>query len=94
MNKIVGQLYHCNTDDFLFLNVTFIQMTETSPRKKAMKFKKEDPHLVFPYSSVTSNIDHIKDIEIGHVDQSKFLKRVEQLSSYRHMESIINSSIH
>lgn len=56
-----------------------------------MKFKKQDTHSVFPPSSVTSNI---RDTKIGHVDLSKFLKRIERSSYYHQMESIIDSGIH
>lgn len=59
-----------------------------------MKFKKQNRHPIFPPSSIMSNIDHIRDTEIGHVDLSQFLKRVEQPSSYNKIESIIDSSIH
>lgn len=43
-------------------------MIEVSPNKRGMKFKKQDLHPIFPSSLVTSNIDHTRDTEIGHVD--------------------------
>lgn len=82
MNKKVDQMYHYITGECLFLNVIIIQMTEASPNKKTMKFKKQDPHPVFPPSLVTFNIDHIRDTEIDHVDLSEFLNRIEQSSFY------------
>lgn len=75
------------------LNVIIVSMTEVSPNKRRMKFKKQDPHPIFP-SSVHLNVDHIRDIEIGHVDLAEFLKRIEKPPSYHDMEVVINSGIH
>lgn len=58
-------------------SVITIQTMKPSPSKKAMKFKIQDPHPIFLPSSVSSNIDHIRDTKIGHVDLVEFLKRVE-----------------
>lgn len=78
----------------LYYNVFLVQMTKPSPSKKAMKFKKQDLHPVFPPSLVPSNFDHIRETEIGHVDLVEFLKRIEKPPSNYKMEPTINSSIH
>lgn len=57
-------------------------MVEPSPSKKVMKFRKQDPHPVFSPFLVSSNIDHIRDTEIGHVDLAEFLKRVEKATTF------------
>lgn len=69
-------------------------MMDPSPSKRVMKFKKQDPPLVFPSSSMSSNIDKIKDIEIGHVDLDEYLKRVKEILVSYKMETTINSGIH
>lgn len=69
-------------------------MTEVCPNKREMKFKKQDLHSVFPSSSVTSNIDHIRDTKIGHVNLEEFLKRIKKPPSQLDMEAVINSGIH
>lgn len=57
-------------------------------------FFQQEIYPIFPPLSVSSNIDNIRDTEIGHVDLEDFLKRVrESLVSYL-MEPIINSEIH
>lgn len=58
-----------------------------------MKFKKQDHHLIFP-PSVSSNIDHIRDTEMGHIDLAEFIKRIEKPPSCHDMEFVINNGIH
>lgn len=58
-----------------------------------MKFKKWDPRLVFPPSLASSNIDKIRDTDIGHMDLEEYLKRVKDPPKYYKMETTINSSI-
>lgn len=80
--------------NFSILQCNCFQMSDPSPTKITTKLKKQQLHPVFPPSSLSSNIDNIKDTEIGHVDLEEFLERVrESLVSYK-MEPIINSGIH
>lgn len=94
MNKMIDQMYHCKANNFHFLSVIIVQMIYSFSSKRAMKFKKQNPHLVFLPSSVTSNIHHIRDTKKGHVDLSEFLKRVGQPSYYCKLEFITKNSIH
>lgn len=78
----------------LYYSSILVQMTKPSLNKKTMEYNKKDPYLVFPPSSISSNFDNIRDTEIGHVDLTKFLKRIEQPPFNYKMEPTINNDIH
>jgi hypothetical protein len=64
-----------------------------SPSNKKMKYKFDKYQNEISPSHVVSNIDEIKDTEIGHVDMSEFLERAESSTSHD-MQLLLRSHIH
>lgn len=70
-------------------------MTEepASPSKKRMKYKYDKYQNEISPSQVSSSIDEINDTEIGHVNMSEFLERIEESTDHG-MQLLFNSHIH
>lgn len=63
----------------------------TSSKRGSMKYKYQD---TFSPTMISSKIDEIKDIEIGHLDMHDFVEIIEKRPLENNLEAIVNSNLH